>query len=329
MPFRVIIIGAGSRGRHWINLTRSNEQFQPVAIVDPSDGVHSFIAKEHPDLARFKTIEDAKGKIEVDVAVISAISLYRRENCLDALSAGWHILAEKPFALSINDAKEIVNTGKRLGLVVSVGQNYRFDSGVGTMQKQIADGMIGKVGHGVFVRHRKRYAGNTYQKDMRHNYLWEMGVHDLDLVRFTVGLKPLLVTGFSFLPPWGDFTGETTVSAIYEFENGVKVNYFGAWASHIPEFHWRIDGSQGSIRLGNGLEFGKPEDSAWKGVEHIGSFGGDNRLLVELADAISNKGKTSTNGEDNLWTVAMMDAVVQSTKMGGEPVSISDMVGFG
>ncbi len=326
MPFRVVIIGAGGRGRHWINMTRANDDFQPIAIVDPSDSVHNIIAKDYPDLERFKSIEEASGKINADVAIVAATSFYRREICLDAISAGWHVLTEKPFALSIGDAKNIVKAGNEAGLVVSVGQNYRFSSEIGTMQKMVADGEIGNVGDGVFVRHRKRYGGNTYQKNMPHNYLWEMGVHDLDFVRFTLNLKPLRVTGFSFLPPWGDFNGETTVSALYEFENDVKVNYFGAWASHIPEFHWRIDGSKGSLRLGNGLEHGKPEDSAWSGVNQLGSFGGDNALLKELADAINNGEKTSTSGEDNLWTVAMMDAVIQSTNLGGQPVSIEDMV---
>ena len=129
-------------------------------------------------------------------------------------------------------------------------------------------------------------AGNSYQKAMAHNYLWEMGVHDLDLIRFTLNLKPIRVTGFSFLPPWGDFTGETSVSALYEFEDDVKVSYFGAWASHIPEFHWRIDGSGGSLRYGNGLEFGKPEHSEWSKVESSAEFGGDNALLNELVEAI-------------------------------------------
>jgi hypothetical protein len=49
-------------------------------------------------------------------------------------------------------------------------------------------------------------------------------------------------------------------------------------------------------------------------------------LLNELAEAIQTGGTTSTSGEDNLWTAAMMDAVVRSTEAGGEPVSISEML---
>ena len=328
MSYRVVIIGAGGRGRHWIRLTSAHDGFQPVAIVDPVEAVHQRVAEEYPDLGlqAFKSVEEAAENVEADVAVIAAISWHRRENGLAALDAGWHILVEKPFALSIDDAKAVVNKGKEKGLVVSAGQNYRFGRDVGTMQQLIANGDLGKVGHGVFVRHRKRYGGNTYQKDMPHNYLWEMGVHDLDVVRFTLGLKPLRVTGFSFLPPWGDFTRETTVSALYEFEEDVKVSYFGAWASHIPEFHWRIDGSEGSLRIANGLECGKPEDGEWRAVEFPGEFGGDNALLNELAEAIQTGGETSTSGADNLWTVAMMDAVVKSTEAGGEPVSITEMI---
>ena len=326
MPYRVIITGAGGRGRHWIRMAANHPAFEPVAIVDPSDKAHQAVAKDYPQIKAYKTIEEAAATVDADVAVVAAISWYRRENCLGALDAGWHLLVEKPFVLSFGDARAIVDAGQEKGLIVSVGQNYRFGGDVGTMQQFIAEGKLGELGHGVFVRHRKRYGGNSYQKDMAHNYLWEMGVHDLDLVRFTLGLKPLRVTGFSYLPPWGDFTRETTVSALYEFENDVKVSYFGAWASHIPEFQWRIDGSGGSLRYGNGLQFGKPEDSEWSPVGTLGNFGGDGKLLDELSHAIESRGETSTSGADNLWTVAMMEAVVRSTEAGGEPVSISEMV---
>lgn len=328
MPLRAVIIGAGGRGRHWIKTTAAHAGFEPVAIVDPSEAAHQAVAGQFPDrrLQAFKGVEAAAEKVKAEVAVIAAVSWFRRENALTALSAGWHILVEKPFALSLEDAKAVVTAGQNAGLVVSAGQNYRFNPEVGTMRQAVANGEIGRLGHGVFIRHRKRYAGNTYQKAMRHNYLWEMGVHDLDMVRFTLGLKPLRVTGFSFLPPWGDYEGETTVSALYEFEQGVKVSYFGAWASHVPEYHWRIDGSGGSLRVGNGLERGRPEDKAWSKVEPLGQFGGDAALLNELATAVETGGETSTSGRDNLWTVAMMEAVVRSTEAGGQPVSIAEMV---
>jgi predicted dehydrogenase len=296
--------------------------------VDPSEAAHEAVVRDFPDLnlPAFTSVEEAATEVKAEVAIISAVSWYRRENCLAALGVGWHILVEKPFALSIEDARAIVDTGHRAGLVVSVGQNYRFSPAVGTMRRIVTSGELGAVGHGVFVRHRKRYGKGTYQQTMRHNYLWEMGVHDLDVVRFTLGLNPLRVTGFSFLPPWGDYTGETTVCALYEFEHGVKVNYFGAWASHIPEFHWRIDGSGGSLRLGNGLERGRPEESAWSPIESLDQPGGDNALLNELASAIRGRDETSTSGRDNLWTVAMMEAVIRSTEAGGEPVSIVNML---
>jgi hypothetical protein len=94
----------------------------------------------------------------------------------------------------------------------------------------------------------------------------------------------------------------------------------------VPEYHWRIDGSGGSLRVGNGLERGRPEDKAWSRVEPLGQFGGDAALLNELAAAVETGGETSTSGRDNLWTVAMMEGVVRSTEAGGQPVSIAEMV---
>lgn len=328
MALKIVFIGVGGRGLGWLRRVGERAGFEPVGVVDPSEVARQKVKEEFAELnlPAFTSVEEAAAEIEADAAIIAASSWTRRENGLAALEASWHLLAEKPFALSIDEARAVVDAGKEKGLVVSAGQNYRFRPGLGTMQKMVAEGDIGTLGHGVFVRHRKRYAGQTYQKTMRHNYLWEMGVHDLDMIRFTLGLKPLRVSGYSFLPPWGDFEGETTVGALFEFEQDVKVSYFGAWASHIPEHHWRVDGSNGSLRLAEGLERGRPEEREWQTVEQLNEFGGDDALLDELAAAIAEGGQTSTSGGDNLWTVAMMEAIVRSTEAGGAQVDIAAIV---
>ncbi len=328
LTMKLVFIGIGDRGRGWLRRVGDRTDIEPVGVVDPSEVALQAVAEEFADLnlPAFSTVEEAAAVIEADAAIIAASSWTRRENGLAALEAGWHILVEKPFALNFDDARAVVDAGKKKGLAVSVGQNYRFHAGLGDMQKLVAEGEIGALGHGVFVRHHKRYAGQTYQKTMRHNYLWEMGVHDLDMIRFTLGLKPLRVSGYSFLPPWGDFEGETTVSALFEFENDIKVSYFGAWASHIPEYLWRVDGSGGSLRLSNRLERGHPDDGEWHFVDPLGEFPGDYALLDELIAVMGTGGQTSTSGEDNLWTVGMMEAIVRSTEAGGAQVDIAALV---
>ena len=326
MALRVVFIGAGARGRGWIDKVAEREGFEPVAIVDPAEAAQRMAREKYPRLPAFSTVQEAAAAVEADAAINSAISWTRKETCLDALEAGWHLLVEKPFALSFADARDIVAAGQAAGRVVSAAQNYRFIAEVAEMKRQVAGGELGELGHGVFVRHRKRYGAATYQQHMRHNYLWEMGVHDLDMIRFTLCARPLKVSGASFLPPWGDFSGETSVSAVFEFDSGIKVSYFGAWASHVPEFHWRIDGSSGSLQYGEGLKFGTPEDLQWRALENPADAGGDYALLDELAAAVRTGGRTSTSGEDNLWTVAMMEAVVMSTEAGGRQVSIADLV---
>ena len=328
MALRVVMIGVGGRGRGWLRRVVARPGFEPVAVVDPSAVARESVKEEFADLElpAFAGVDEAAAQVAADAAIIAASSWARRENGLAALQAGWHILVEKPFALTMDDARAVVDAGKKRGLVVSAGQNYRFGAGLGTMRNLVAQGAIGALGHGVFVRHRKRYAGQTYQKRMRHNYLWEMGVHDLDMIRFTLGRRPLRVSGYSFLPPWGDFEGETSVAALFDFEGQVRVSYFGAWASHIPEHHWRVDGSAGSLRHGEQLERGRPEDREWHKVESLGDFGGDDALLDELAAAIAGNTQTSTSGEDNLWTVAMMEAIVRSTDSGGTQVDIPAIV---
>ena len=170
MALKVVFIGVGGRGRGWLRRVDERSGFEPVGVVDPSQEARQKVKEEFAELnlPAFASVEEAAAEIEADAAIIAASSWTRRENGLAALEAGWHLLAEKPFALSIDEARAVVDAGKEKGLVVSAGQNYRFRPGLGTMRKLVAEGDIGTLGHGVFVRHRKRYAGQTYQKTMRH-----------------------------------------------------------------------------------------------------------------------------------------------------------------
>ena len=333
---KVVFVGAGARGGHWIKVIKKDERYEPIALVDPSKKSLEKALNDNPDipLKTFSSVSEAAKNIKADVAIIAAPSTYRLQTCFDVINAKWHLFVEKPLAFNLRDAVAIVNQAEEAGLALTVGQSLRFFPHFQKIKNLIDNDNFGEIGHGVFVRHRRRYAGNTYQKNMRHNYLLEMGIHDLDLIRFHIGLKPEKVFGFSFLPDWGDFNGETTVSALWEFQNKVRVNYFGAWASHVPELTWRIDGGKGTVRYSEGygknaeLLVGQPNDGLWKSVlidENQFKESSEN-LLDEFDSAINEGLPTTTNGRENLWTVAMIQALVDSTQNSGGPISISDMM---
>lgn len=313
--FRTLHVGVGGRGRYWLRMTTEHKGFQPVALVDPLDESIAKAREELPHLKLpvFKSVKEAAGSVDADIAIVAAAATARFENCTEAINAGMHLLVEKPFALTLADGKSIVNLAKRRKRQIVVGQNYRYRGPIAAMAAHVRKGTIGKVGAGNFFRSRRRFGRGTYQQHMRHSYLWEMSVHDFDLIRFTLGLKPRRAIGWSKRAPWGDFTGEIMVQALFEFEKGVRVNYFGTWGSAVGDYSWRIDGANGALRATDALRFADMKSGEWNVLENARTDG-DWGVMKELVTSIRCGKSSQTSGRDNLWTLAMMQAVMESTK---------------
>lgn len=324
---RVLHVGLGGRGRYWLSLVQAREGFESVGWVDPAGASLEKAREAAPDVKvpTFATVREAAAAVKADVAVIAAAATGRKENCLKAIEAGLHILVEKPFALTLADARAIVTEAERRGTQIVVGQNYRYISSIAEMASQIRAGRLGDLGIGCFFRARRRFGAGTYQQHMRHNYLWEMSVHDFDLIRFTLGLYPRTITGWSWLPPWGDFEGETAVQVLMEFDRDVKVNYLGVWASWVGEYFWRVDGSAGVLRAGRELEFADPESGAYTPVELPQIQNSEWPLMEELIEAVRTGIPARTSGKDNLWTIAMLEAAQIATDRDGS-VDIAALV---
>lgn len=319
----VLNVGLGGRGRYWLSLVRAHDGFESVGWVDPSASSLAAAREAAPDVQvpTFASVREAARQVKADVAIIAAAATGRRENCLEAIEAGLHILVEKPFALTLADAKAIVAAAERHGTQIVIGQNYRYVSSIAEMARQIKAGRLGELGIGCFFRTRRRFGAGTYQQHMRHNYLWEMSVHDFDLIRFTLGLTPRAITGWSWQPPWGDYTGETSVQVLIEFERNVKVNYLGAWASCIGEYFWRVDGRGGVLREGHGLQFADFQSGQYTPVDLPPVENTEWPLMEELLEAARTGVPARTSGQDNLWTIAMLEATQMATDRDG-PVDI-------
>ena len=72
-----------------------------------------------------------------------------------ALEAGRHVVVEKPFALSLDEARAVAATAERTGRLLAVFQNRRWDSDFLTVRAAIADGLIGRLVH--FESHIDRF----------------------------------------------------------------------------------------------------------------------------------------------------------------------------
>ncbi|MFD0714421.1 Gfo/Idh/MocA family protein [Paenibacillus sp. GCM10027626] len=131
---------------------------------------------------------------DIDLIDINAPSDAHKEIALAAAAAGKHVFCEKPLALSLADAKEMLAAAEQAGVKHMVGFNYRFAPAVQLARKLIADGRLGQIYHfrGWFLqdwivdpdfplvwRLQKEIAGSGSHGDL--------GAHLIDMARFLIG----------------------------------------------------------------------------------------------------------------------------------------------
>jgi predicted dehydrogenase len=249
-PLRLIIVGLGARSRTWVQVANANPDIQIVALCDPDPVARARAAEQFPDLPMGADITDIIGTA-ADAVLLCTPPGKREVQIAACCTQGVAILAEKPLSDNVVTAARFVDMAEAAGVHLIVGLNFRYLAVTQEMRRLLTTGAIGTPEFGRFTYERWRDGTqdwlNSYPLTMDHPMLWEQSIHHFDLMRYVYGTEPLHIQAHTFNPSWTMYAGDTNVSALIAFENGMTVTYQGTWQSgHEPmNFNWRTDGSEG------------------------------------------------------------------------------------
>ena len=215
---------------------------------------------------------------DIDAVDITAPSNYHKEIAIEAAKNGKHIFCEKPLALTLSDAREMLAVAKASGIRHQIGFNYRFAPALVLAKKLIDEGKLGKIFHvrGVFLqdwiidpdfpkvwRLDKKVCGS--------GSLGDLGAHVIDAARYLAG-EFKTVTGMSktFIkerPVVARMEGlsasvdkdapkevvdvDDATCFVCEFENGALGTFEATRFSqgHKNDMRIEVNGEKGSIRF--------------------------------------------------------------------------------
>ena len=100
----------------------------------------------------------------------------------DCLKAGKHVLLEKPIAMELWEADELITLAKRGGLKFTIGYSQRFNTKFAYAKKKISDGTLGKVVSVMVSRHLSRSLGKKIASRVKLSPVVMESTHDLDFV---------------------------------------------------------------------------------------------------------------------------------------------------
>ena len=100
----------------------------------------------------------------------------------DCLKGGKNVMLEKPIALELWEADELIHLAKQNNLKFTIGYSQRFNTKIAYAKKKIVDGTLGKVVSVLVSRHLSRALGKKIAKRVRLSPVVMESTHDLDFV---------------------------------------------------------------------------------------------------------------------------------------------------
>ncbi|MGI9499761.1 MAG: Gfo/Idh/MocA family protein, partial [Geminicoccaceae bacterium] len=112
----------------------------------------------------------------------------------DCLMAGKHVLLEKPIALELWEADELIGIAEEKGLKFTIGYSQRFNPKIAYAKKSIAEGKLGNVVNVLVSRHLSRSLGSKIANRVKLSPAAMESTHDLDFVYWMLApAKPVKI----------------------------------------------------------------------------------------------------------------------------------------
>ncbi|MEY2890396.1 MAG: hypothetical protein RJA98_304 [Pseudomonadota bacterium] len=203
------------------------------------------LAQAHTDLAAFW----AEGRY--DAVYISSTNEQHCAQALAALAAGCHVMCEKPLAMSLADAQQMVAAAAQAQRVLGTNHHLRASAVHTQMRTLIAQGAIGRV-HGVQVSHAVHLPPHLQgwrlnAPEAGGGVVLDILVHNTDLLRYLLQAEPTHISTRVAQAGMGQGTVEDSAMSLIEFDNGALAQTHESFVS--PHTHTRLHvlGTAGSL----------------------------------------------------------------------------------
>jgi predicted dehydrogenase len=317
-PLRVVLVGAGVMGRHWLATVTASPGVELVGIADLDLDAARAAAVDaaRPDLPVGSDAVALGGQTRAQALINVTIPEAHHPVTTAALFAGLPVLGEKPAAEDVSHALSLAAAAEITGELFMVSQSRRWNPQLSTLRSMTAHlGAIGTVTTDFF---RAPHFGG-FRDQMAHPLLVDMAIHAFDSARFLLDSEPLSAHCQTYNPPWSWYAGDANAIAVFTMEHGTRFVFNGSWCSPGAETSWngtwRISGEKGTA-LWNGDDDPVVDIDTDADVD-IGAldpppYSGIGGALEVFLQALRTGQRPPGEIHENVMSLAMVEAAVHS-----------------
>ncbi|MGI9117860.1 MAG: Gfo/Idh/MocA family protein [Gaiellales bacterium] len=234
---RVGIVGLGYWGPNLARALAATPGCELAYACDLDDGNRARLEGRYPGTVLTDRFDDLLEDDALDAIVVATGAPSHHAIGMRVLDAGKHALIEKPLALTVADARELVETADRGGRVLMVGHLLRFHPVFQQLQGIAASGELGRV---LYLYTNRLNFGKVRADE---NALWSLAPHDISLALALAGERPEEVSarGEAFLREGV----EDVVFGYLHFPGGLVAHLHVSWLDPHKSRKLTVVGSEG------------------------------------------------------------------------------------
>jgi len=344
-PIRLGVVGYGAGGRYFHTpFIEAASGTELVGVVTRSPVRQALVGEDWPGVPVHGSLTELL-EAGVDAVTITTPPETRRELVLEAVAAGVHVVADKPFAPTAAIGRELTEAASQAGVMLSVYQNRRWDADIRTLKAIMDGGRLGEVSR-AYSRFDQDDPASIPAGE-GGGVLRDLGTHVIDQMLWLLGP----VTSVTAHLDWVDLPEGRTDSGFAVdllHASGVSSHVEASKSAHASARELRVYGANGSYRsFGTDVQAQaamagrRPaEDPSGWGYEEPGLWGtlstsaGEERIASaqgrwhdfysQFAAAVRGEADQPVPATEALRTVAVVDAARQSALQGGSVLLASD-----
>lgn len=330
------VIGHGYWGPNLVRNFMTAPGSAVTAVCDTREERLTQLRKVYPGLKIYNDAAALINDTAVDAVVIATPVSSHFELTMAALSAGKHVLVEKPIASNSEQACQLLEEAAKRQLVLMVDHTFVYTDAVRKMRELISSGALGEI----YYYDAVRVNLGLFQHDV--NVIWDLAIHDLSIMDYVLPNKPVAIsaTGISHVQGQPENVAYITLF----FANTQIAHVHVNWLTPVKVRHTLIGGSEKMI-LYDDLE---PSDKLKvydKGITVTPGPEAVYKMLVSyrsgdmwaprldntealqtealhFIDCVENKGQPETDGLAGLRMVKMIEAAEESLRDRGRLVEV-------
>jgi predicted dehydrogenase len=336
----VALVGYGYWGANLARNIRAARSLELVGVVDTGEDQRAAAAAALGPIETWASLDGALADDRVGAVVIAAPAALHATLALECISAGRHVMVEKPLATTYEDAIAVVDAAEAAGLIAMVGHTFLYSPPVWRLKQLLDDGELGDPQY----LYSQRLSLGRIRRDC--NALWNFAPHDVSIIIHLLGERPAEVsaTSLTMIDP----ANADVFFAGMEFPSGVGAHLHVSWIDPRKTRLMTVVGDQ-KMAVYDDVSVDQKISIVDAGVARQGDFGAFESLgdfqwrtragdiiipRIEMSEPLRNElqafGESCLSGEVPLASarhgaevVAILAAIDESALRRGVPVELS------